>query len=61
MTRFGMKEKDFRAFAVLFAEAVKGKNVGEEVAKFRRNFLTMHYCFDGKDTEEQRAKLLATF
>jgi glycine/serine hydroxymethyltransferase len=61
MTRFGMKEKDFRSFAGIFADAVKGRNVGEEVAKFRQNFLTMDFCFDGKDMEEQRAKLLSTF
>jgi len=61
MTRFGMKEKDFRAFAALFAEAVKGRNVGEEVARFRQNFLTMHYCFEEKDLAEQKARLLATF
>lgn len=61
MTRFGMKEEDFRSFAALFADAVKGKSVAAEVAKFRKNFLTMHYCFDGKDLEQQKAKLLATF
>jgi len=61
MTRFGMKEKDFRAFAPLFADAVKGKKVGEEVAKFRQNFLTMRYCFEGKDLEGQKTRLLATF
>ncbi len=61
MTRFGMKEKDLQAFAPLFADAVRGKNVGDKVAKFRRNFQTMHYCFEGKDIEESRARLLATF
>lgn len=61
MTRFGMKQADFRAFAALFAEAVRGKNVGEEVTKFRQGFLAMGYCFDGRDLEDQKAKLLATF
>ncbi len=61
MTRFGMKEKDFRAFAPLFAEAVKGRNVGDEVAKFRQNFLTLRYCFEEKDLGEQKARLLSTF
>jgi len=61
MTRFGVKEDDFRAFAVLFADAVKCKAVAEEVAKFRQKFLNMCYCFDGKDIEEQKARLLATF
>ncbi len=61
MTRFGMKEKDFRVFAGMFAEAVRGRKVGEEVARFRRDFLTMQYCFDGKEMAQQRDKLLATF
>jgi aminomethyltransferase len=61
MTRFGMKEKDFRALAPLLADAVRGKNVGKEVAKFRQNFPNMCYCFEGKDIEEQKARLLATF
>jgi aminomethyltransferase len=61
MTRFGMKEQDFRAFAALFADAVRGRNVGAEVAKFRQSFLNMQYCFGEKDLEEQKAKLLSTF
>jgi glycine/serine hydroxymethyltransferase len=61
MTRFGMKEKDCKAFAPWFAEAVRGKNVAEEVAKFRQNFLAMQFCFDGKDTAELAARLLKTF
>jgi aminomethyltransferase len=61
MTRFGMKEKDFEEFAPLFADAVRGKNVGDKVASFRQKFLTMHYCFDGADIEEARKRLLATF
>jgi glycine/serine hydroxymethyltransferase len=46
MTRFGMKEDDFREFAAMFTEAVRGRNVGEEVARFRERFQTMQYCFD---------------
>jgi hypothetical protein len=56
-----MKEKDFRTFAGIFADGVKGKSVGDEAAKFRQNFLTMQFCFVGKDMEEQRTKLLSTF
>jgi hypothetical protein len=56
-----MKEHDFRTFAVLFADAVRGRNVGPEVAKFRQSFLNMQYCFGEKDLEEQKAKLLSTF
>lgn len=62
MTRFGMKEKDFRAFAPLFADAVRNVNkVGEEVAGFREKFLTMHYCFDGEVPDSLKKKLLETF
>ena len=51
MTRFGMQEDDFLEFAPLFVEAVQGKNVGEEVARFRERFQTMHYCFDTEFAE----------
>jgi aminomethyltransferase len=61
MTRFGMKQGDFEELAPLLAEALKGKDVGDDVARFRQRFLTMRYCFDGAELEEQRAKLLATF
>ena len=46
MTRFGMQEEDFKEFAVLFSEAVKGRNVANEVSRFREKFQTMKYCFD---------------
>ena len=46
MTRFGMKEDDFVEFAAIFNEAVHGRNVGDEVARFREGFQTMHFCFD---------------
>jgi aminomethyltransferase len=61
MTRFGMKEKDFRVFAPLFAEAVRGKNVADEVARLRQGFLKIGYCFEGDEILEQKAKLLAGF
>ena len=61
MTRFGMKEQDFRAFAALFADAVRGRKVGAEVAKLRKSFLNMQYCFEEEDLEEQKTKLLSTF
>ncbi|MGA2367577.1 MAG: hypothetical protein ABSF74_03255 [Dehalococcoidia bacterium] len=45
MTRFGMKEADFRQLAVFLADCVKSnKNVKNEVKKFREKFLVMHYC-----------------
>ncbi|MBL7044259.1 MAG: glycine cleavage system aminomethyltransferase GcvT [Pirellulaceae bacterium] len=61
MTRFGMKEADFQTFAPLFAEAVRGKKVGDEVARLRQDFLTMHYCFDSEALETMKQQLLRTF
>ncbi len=62
MTRFGMKEADFEEFAVLMADMVKrGKHVGDEVARLRRRFQEMHYCFRGDTLEQSRRKLLETF
>ena len=62
MTRFGMKEADFQEFAALFADVVKsGKNVGNEVARFRGGFLDMQYCFDGPSLASQKGQLLSTF
>ena len=53
MTRFGMKEEDFREFAAIFTEAVRGRNVADEVAHFRERFQTMNYCFDADFTESK--------
>ena len=63
MTRFGIKEKDFRAFAPLFAAVVKsGREVAGEVAKFREEFRKMHYCFEEeREMASSREKLLRTF
>jgi hypothetical protein len=30
----------------MFTEAVRGRNVADEVARFRERFQTMNYCFD---------------
>lgn len=61
MTRFGMKEKDFESFSPLLADAVKGKNVRDEVIKFRGDFLKLGYCFDEREFEPLKKKLLAGF
>lgn len=61
MTRFGMREKDFQALAHLMAEAVKGKKVKEEVAKFRQDFQKIGFCFEVKEMETFKKQLLATF
>jgi aminomethyltransferase len=62
MTRFGMKEADFEAFAPLFADAVRhGKHVADEVAGFRERFFTMRYCFEGEALAPLKKRLLETF
>lgn len=62
MTRFGMKETDFETFAGLFADAVlKDRNVSSEVARFRENFRTMHYCFSGGPFDTLKKQVLETF
>jgi aminomethyltransferase len=58
MTRFGMKEKDMETLAGLIkAVLVEGKNVAEEVARFRADFLQLQFCFSGQDIEEKIAEL----
>ena len=61
MTRFGMKETDLAGFAPLFAEAVAGRDVGDEVARFREGFQTMQFCFDGETLAPFKKQLLETF
>lgn len=60
MTRFGMKEDDFRALAPLFADAVNGTpGVGDKIAEFRARFLDMQFCFDS-ELKDLGSKLSAT-
>jgi aminomethyltransferase len=50
MTRFGMEEEDFREVAQLIHDVVvEGREVAEEVARFRSRFLDLHYCFAGPE------------
>ena len=52
MTRFGMKEEDFRTLAGLMADAIVNRApVGEEVTALRSRFTTMQYCFSPEDME----------
>ena len=46
MTRFGFGEAEFRKAAALIAACIRGEDVREDVAKFRAEYQTMHYCFD---------------
>jgi glycine/serine hydroxymethyltransferase len=51
MTRFGMKEPDFDHLAKLMADIIiHSKNVGDEVAEYRKQFQTMHYCLGLDET-----------
>ena len=58
MTRFGMAEADFGELAQLMADVIlKGKDVKQEVRRFRRRFLDMRYCFSGQEFEDEIEKL----
>jgi aminomethyltransferase len=62
MTRFGMQGKDFETLAHLIAEVVNhGKDVKEEVARFRSGFQQMRFCFEGKELDGFKEKLLGAF
>jgi len=51
MTRFGMKEPDFDRLAQLMAHSIiQKKAVGNEVADYRKQFPTMHYCLSPEET-----------
>ncbi len=60
MICLGTNETDSQAFASLFAESVRGKKVGDEVTRFRQDFLTMHYCFDSETLQTMKQRLLKT-
>jgi aminomethyltransferase len=52
MTRFGMKEKDFRELAGLIAGVVREHlTVRDEVVRLRSRFLEMSYCFSRLELE----------
>jgi aminomethyltransferase len=48
MTRFGMAEPDFKTLAQFIHDVIAGgKDIRDEVADFRRQFMQMKYCFEG--------------
>ncbi len=52
MTRFGMKENDFKTLAGLMADLIKTQSpVKDEIIKFRKNFLDMQFCFNESDVQ----------
>jgi glycine/serine hydroxymethyltransferase len=61
MTRFGMKESDFKQLAGYMAEVILGnKDVVEKVAKFRSNFLKMQYCLPEEEARPMVEELVGT-
>jgi aminomethyltransferase len=62
MTRFGMKEQDFRELAGLIAEVVRdGRRVRDEVVRLRSRFLELGYCFSGEALEGRIEELRRLF
>ena len=52
MTRFGMKEEDFRTLAQYMADIIRGrKSIASEIKDFRRRFLKMQYCFSDDEMD----------
>jgi aminomethyltransferase len=52
MTRFGMEAGDFQQLAQLMADVIiHHKSLQQDVAKFRRRFGTLRYCFDHDQIE----------
>ena len=59
MTRFGMKEPDFDGLARFIAGIVlQKKNLGAEVAEFRKKFRVMEYCLNFEQTMRLAPRLL---
>ncbi len=58
MTRFGMKEDGFRELAGYVAEILRGKEMADQIARFRRPYLEMQYCFSGERAERMVRDLL---
>lgn len=60
MTRFGMKEKDFKALAALMGDFIKnGTAIKGEVIKLRGNFMDMRFCFKESEFGNIAASLIS--
>jgi aminomethyltransferase len=60
MTRFGMKETDFRELAGLIAGVVKKRDTArDEIVRLRGRFLDLGYCFSDTDLEGKLAGMRA--
>jgi glycine/serine hydroxymethyltransferase len=61
MTRFGMREADFATLAGYVAEVVlRGRAVGDAVARERQRFLDMQYCLPAAQALPLAADVLAS-
>ena len=61
MTRFGMKEKDFDTLAGLMSDIiVRNKPAGDDVARYRKNFLTMGFTLPPAEALPLAARILAS-
>ncbi len=61
MTRFGMKEEDFKTLAGYVADVIiKNGNVKENVKKFREKFLQMQYCLPVEEAVPLVAKIFTS-
>jgi glycine/serine hydroxymethyltransferase len=61
MTRFGMVEKDFDTLAGLMSDIIiRGRAAGEEVARYRKSFLTMGFTLPPAEALPLAAKILTS-
>ena len=61
MTRFGMKEKDFDTLAGLMADIIiRDKPAQDEVARYRKNFLTMGFSLPPSEVLPLAARILSS-
>ncbi|MBU0971966.1 MAG: glycine cleavage system aminomethyltransferase GcvT [Proteobacteria bacterium] len=62
MTRFGMKEADFKALAALMADLIhRQMGVKDGVTGLRANFMEMQYCFKPEDLDMVSASVFDGF
>jgi glycine/serine hydroxymethyltransferase len=61
MTRFGMKEQDFDILAGLMRDIIVGnKPAGVDVARYRKNFLTMGFSIPPAEALPLAARILSS-
>ena len=61
MTRFGFDAAAFEELSGLMADCIlRGKEVGDEVAKLRGKYQEMRYCFSDSEVEAALENLAKT-